>query len=239
MIERESAEAALDVWKEGVLQPHKDAVARWEETVSKIWEKWYLKNPSFKTTTNKISNYFRVCVQQVRFFLQYYLFDVRGRTKQKENAVAVAPPELPPRPKPSNLPIATDMAKNVADSFAGYGRHTINDFLFQLAIHPHTPSYIICQDDTIYNEFKAHLHVYMKQYRQPKFLDIAATVTNNSNPFAFNQKSDEAYTAGWVQVFRRTKIFVPKALYNRYALCGLLDENHTIGLSVLFYIFIS
>lgn len=160
-----------------------------------------------------------------------------GRTKQKDNVIA--PPELPPRPKPSNLPIATVMANNVADSFAGYGRHTINDFLFQLAIHPHTPAYVICEDDTTYNEFKAHLHVYMKQYRQPKFLHIAATVANSSNPFAFNKKSDEAYTSGWVQVFRRTKTFVPKALYDRYVLRGLLDENHTIGLSVIFYIFIS
>lgn len=122
------------------------------------------------------------------------------------------------------------MAKNVAGCFAGYGRHTINDFLFQLAIHPHTPAYVICQDENTYKDFKAHLHTYMKQYHEPKFLNMAATVANNRNPFFFNKKSDDAYTAGWVQVFRRIKAFVPKALYNRYASRGLLDKDHTIGL---------
>lgn len=132
------------------------------------------------------------------------------------------------------------MATNAAGSFAGYGRHTINDFLYQAAIHPHTPAYVICQDDEIYNAFKAHLHTYMRQYREPKFLKIAATVANHPNPFSFNKKSDDAYTAGWVHVFRRTKVFVPKAIYDRYALLGLLDKDHTIGsFSSLYFISVS
>lgn len=124
------------------------------------------------------------------------------------------------------------MAKNFADCFAGYGRHTINDFLYQMAIHPHTPAYVICDSDETYNDFKTHLHVYMKQYHEPKFLGVAATVANDLNPFSFNANSDEAYTAGWVQVFRRTKALVPKEIYDRYALLGLLDKEHTIGLSI-------
>lgn len=148
------------------------------------------------------------------------------------------PPELPVEPKPPNLPtIATAMATNAADSFAGYGRHTINDFLFQLAIHPHTPAYVICSDDITYTRFKAHLHTYMKQYREPKFLKMAATVTNDANPFSFNQKSDDAYIGAWVQVFRRTKAFVPKALYEHYASLGLLDKDHTIGLCSSIFIY--
>lgn len=122
------------------------------------------------------------------------------------------------------------MAKNFAGSFAGYGRHTINDFLFQLAFHPHTPAHVICQDDGLYNEFKTHLHIYMKRYSEPTFLTLSATVANDSNPFHFNEKSNTSYTESWVQVFRRTKTFVPQELYNCYASLGLLDKTHTIGM---------
>lgn len=121
------------------------------------------------------------------------------------------------------------MAKNVAGSFAGYGRHTINDFLFELAIHPHTPAYVICQNDEVYEKFKNHLHDYMEAYWGPKFLKLSATVANHQNPFHFNARSNTNYTAGWVQVFRRTTTFVSKVLYNQYAEQGLLDTTHTIG----------
>lgn len=122
------------------------------------------------------------------------------------------------------------MAQNSFNCFAGYGQHTINDFLFQLAIHPHTPEHIICQNDKVYDEFKEHLHHYMNQFHGPRFLNGAATVANDNNPFYFNQSSNDEYIKSWVQVFRRTEIFVPKDLYNRYAERGLLDADHTVGM---------
>lgn len=121
------------------------------------------------------------------------------------------------------------MSSKTSDAFAGYGRHCINDFLYQLAIYPGTPAYVICRDETLYKEFKEHLNTYMLQYSSDSFLNDAASASNSDNPFSFNERSHRTYTSRYIDVFRRTTKRVPKNIYNRHLREGLFDPSHTIG----------
>lgn len=123
------------------------------------------------------------------------------------------------------------MSSKSSDAFAGYGRHCINDFLYQLAIYPGTPAYVICRNDTLYKEFKQHLHTYMLKYSSKAFLNDAASIPNSDNPFLFNDRSNRIYISKYIDVFRRTTKRVPKEIYNRHLREGLFDPSHTIGKS--------
>lgn len=130
------------------------------------------------------------------------------------------------------------MASKKTNAFAGYGRHCINDFLFQLAIFPGTPSYIICRDEKRYQQFKTHLHEYMAQYSTEKFLNDAASIPHTGNPFTFNERSHRTYTSKYIDVFRRPSKRVPREIYNQHVRQGLLDTTHTIGKLFLWLHFI-
>lgn len=64
--ERSLAEAALDGWKEGILEslsPYKDKHAKWKVKIDRIWAKWHKENPSVAVEpTKKISHHFPMCV---------------------------------------------------------------------------------------------------------------------------------------------------------------------------------
>lgn len=130
--------------------------------------------------------------------------------------------------------IIKEMSSNTSNAFSGYGRHCINDFLYQLAIFPGTPPYIICEDEGRYQEFKTELHEYMFEFSKDEFLDETATVPRKSdgNPFVFNDRSNRVYTSKYIDVFRRTSKLVPREKYNRYLRAGLFDKEHTIGQSL-------
>lgn len=130
------------------------------------------------------------------------------------------------------------MASKKSDAFAGYGRHCINDFLYQLAIFPGTPSYIICRSEERYQEFKTHLHEYMTWYSTDEFLNDAASIPNTGNPFTFNERSHRTYTSRYIDVFRRASKRVPREIYNQHVRQGLLDKTHTIGKLFLWLHFI-
>ncbi|RDB24436.1 hypothetical protein Hypma_008475 [Hypsizygus marmoreus] len=141
--------------------------------------------------------------------------------------------QVPPRPKPpksiADRSILCDIYSNSHRAFSGFGPHTANDFLYQIALFPGTPSYIICLDDRKYTDFKVSLHTYMAQFYAPEFLSRVASVANDNNPFAFQGISNLTYTSSYTLVFRRTSVKVPRDLYNRYASLGLLDPEHIIG----------
>lgn len=143
-------------------------------------------------------------------------------------------PAIKVRREPARPPVGSiikEMSSKTSNAFGGYGRHCINDFLYQLAIYPGTPPHIICEDEKKYQEFKTHLHMFMEKFSSKKFLNETATVStkNDGNPFGFNERSHERYTSGYIDVFRRTYKQVPRDIYNRHLLAGLFDPGHTIG----------
>lgn len=111
-----------------------------------------------------------------------------------------------PPPKEFNRPILIDMARNVHGAFAGLGRHCINDLLYQAAIFPGTPSYVICLDLTLYHRLKDMIFKYVAGFSSEKFLKGIVSVQNTRNPFAFNEKSNQKYLSSHIDVFRRTKV---------------------------------
>lgn len=99
-----------------------------------------------------------------------------------------------------------DMGKNLYGAFCGIGRHCPNDLLFYLALHPATPSHVVCADATAYADFKATIYQYLEQYSKPEFLKRVVTTPNSNNPFEFNELSNREYTARYIAVFRRVRV---------------------------------
>lgn len=82
----------------------------------------------------------------------------------------------------------------------------MNDLLFYLAIHPATPSYVVCGDLEAYAHFKESVHLYLIQFTKPEFLKRVATTPNSDNPFEFNELSNREYMAQYIAVFRRIRV---------------------------------
>jgi hypothetical protein len=147
----------------------------------------------------------------------------------KGSTVSPLPPPPPTAPKLKSRHIIKDMCDNSNVAFSGFGRHTANDILYELALFPGTPCHVICRDGEVYEAFKAYLHHYMMKFEAKAFLAKLSSVTNSDNPFSFNETSNRNFLASAVKVFRRVKVSVPTELYNTYQLLGLLDPDHTIG----------
>lgn len=126
------------------------------------------------------------------------------------------------------------MCGNTLGAFSGFGRHTVNDFLFQEAIFPGTPSYLLCQDDEVFERFVESLEGYLKSFDHDSFYKRTVSITNSTNPFAFNEKSNDQYMKHHILIFRRTTAKVDRELYERYCRAGLLDSDHTIGTLYLY-----
>ncbi|KAF9049376.1 hypothetical protein BDZ89DRAFT_1057739 [Hymenopellis radicata] len=113
--------------------------------------------------------------------------------------------------------------------FASFGRHTINDALHHVELHPGMPAAEICADDTLYEAFKAGLAEYMQQFRSAKFRRLVCNRPNTSNPFTFQASLDARYSATYMTVFRKATVRISIPKYNRMLSLGLFDPEHTIG----------
>jgi formamidopyrimidine-DNA glycosylase len=129
----------------------------------------------------------------------------------------------------NQTPIYKELYKNQYHSFAGLGRHLINDFLYFAGIHPYTPSSKICDNNESFEAFTQQLIDYFHTFTSKKFLQLVATASNIDNPLGFNENSNRNYMGGWVHVYRRSITSVPATLYNSYASQGLFDSDHIIG----------
>lgn len=139
-------------------------------------------------------------------------------------------PKVQTDPKPPTRSIIHEICSNKFGAFAGFGRHTANDFLYLAATFPGTPAHIICQDSERYEKFKDLIYTYQSQFSDPAFYRLVSTSPNTNNPFAFNENSNRLYMERYIKVFQRTTAFVPNALYNQYQTQGLLDPDHIIGM---------
>ncbi|KAJ6459765.1 hypothetical protein C8R47DRAFT_1081163 [Mycena vitilis] len=70
-------------------------------------------------------------------------------------------------------------------------------------IHPDTPSFELCSDETQYQRLKTHLPDFMNTWVSPKFLKRCGGTPDSLNPLAFNTKSDRNFLSGYVDVYRR------------------------------------
>ncbi|KIM35738.1 hypothetical protein M413DRAFT_57539, partial [Hebeloma cylindrosporum] len=137
----------------------------------------------------------------------------------------------PPPPAPPMRPIIKEMYNNSGGAFSGFGRHLVNDFLFNAAIHPGTPAISICEDDETFAELLEGIPEYLERFTVPQFYKPMASscVPGRDNPFEFNEDSNRHYMQQYIDVFRRCSVHVPKELYEKYLTKGLLDSAHTIG----------
>ncbi|KAJ7675728.1 hypothetical protein DFH06DRAFT_1170354 [Mycena polygramma] len=111
----------------------------------------------------------------------------------------------------------------------GIGKHLANDFLYEVAIHPDTPSFYLCSRDQLFTRLRAHFPIFMARWTSPEFLRACGGRTNSLNPFAFNTTSHRNFLAGYVSVYRRTLVRMPRELYNFYLEEGLFDTDHVVG----------
>lgn len=194
--ERSRAEAQLDVWKAAVLERHAAFICR-----VKKWDKL-----NYKHSTYTIDTHFRPKYSSLFFLLLLIthkcIYLIRS-SKQISKAPVKA---IPPKPILPVRPIIKDICRNSHRAFSGLGRHCANDLLYHLALHPGTPSYIICLDIKLYVRFKNAIYIFLARFISPNaFLLRSATRPNTTNPFDFNKKSNDDYMSSYIDVFRRVK----------------------------------
>ncbi|KAF8808875.1 hypothetical protein BYT27DRAFT_7222717 [Phlegmacium glaucopus] len=97
--------------------------------------------------------------------------------------------------------IIHEICTNKSEAFAGFGRHTANDFLYLATMFPGTPAHIICQDSKHYEKFKDLIYTYQSQFSDPELHRLVSTSPNINNPFAFNENSNTLYMERYVKVF--------------------------------------
>jgi hypothetical protein len=112
----------------------------------------------------------------------------------------------------------------------GIGKHLAADFLFEVAIHPDTPSFCLCNDAVLYGRLRTHLPIFMQTWVSKAFLTRCGGRTNSRNPFAFNTTSNDNFLASYVKVYRRDRVRVPAELYNTYLEAGAFDAEHILGM---------
>lgn len=113
--------------------------------------------------------------------------------------------------------------------FNGFGQHTANDVLHLLGIHPLTPTWAICESDTLFHRLRGGLETMTDEWHSPAFLYRVAAQVNSDNPFSYQYHVDQAYKATYVHVYRKIQACVCANLYPQLAKPGLLDPLHTIG----------
>ena len=128
-------------------------------------------------------------------------------------------------PPITSIQQAFTVKSNPASS--GLGCHLIADFLHKVHIFPGTPSYVVCCTKPelflcICQELPAFITT-------DKYYELVCSYKNSANPFAFNAISNNNYIAGYIDVFRRIKVWFERENYNAYMMDGLLDKKHIIG----------
>ncbi|KAK7032696.1 hypothetical protein R3P38DRAFT_2520548 [Favolaschia claudopus] len=122
-----------------------------------------------------------------------------------------------------------DVLLQVDGPGAGIGQHLANDLLFEMALHPDTPSLSVCSDDSLYAELRAHIPRFMETWKSETYLERCASTPNTNNPLSFNTGANDHFLATYVRVYRKTRVRAPAALYDLYQSRGLLDPDHVIG----------
>lgn len=122
-----------------------------------------------------------------------------------------------------------DVLCDLGRVFNGFGRHTSNDVCHLAIIWPYTPAWVICEDDTLFEELLSVMVNYTQQWTSSDFERLVGGQCNSNNPFAFHYNSDEHYIARYLHVFRKMTVKLDPHLFNKMSRQGLFDPDHTIG----------
>jgi hypothetical protein len=213
------------------------AVLRWRNAVLNECAKWerkvYVRQTAYTNalreynSTQRLESFFG---ELGRYFYSESLFFCIFLTLAVFRAVSTFDPPSPPvfALQPCR-PIIREICSNSLGAFSGFGRHTANDFLYTQAVFPGMPSYLLCEDDEVFNNFVSAIEAYIKSYATDEYYKRVVSVANSVNPFAFNESSNAYYMKRYILIFRRTKAKVGRNLYIRYCRLGYLDPNHTMG----------
>lgn len=113
--------------------------------------------------------------------------------------------------------------------FNGYGEHTGNDVLHEMAIHPLTPTWVVFQDACLRSFFINFVFDYSQRWVSSGFKRFCAVVSNSLIPFSYNAPSALYYWSYAVRVYRCCETRVSIALARRLSMKGMLDPNHVLG----------
>jgi hypothetical protein len=70
------------------------------------------------------------------------------------------------------------------------------------------PSYLICKNLSVFENFTSAIGAYMLSFTTNKFYRRTVSVTKSDNPFAFNEESNKQYMKSHILVFRRVNVNV-------------------------------
>jgi hypothetical protein len=121
-----------------------------------------------------------------------------------------------------------DMRSNTFNAFNGFGHQTANDFLASVAIHPGTPSGLICISKEVFKEFVEQIPRYFQRLCEKTYLRRTAPQVN-SNPFAFNDWAHKKALEG-VMVFKRVNTSLSFELFKKYVMQGAFCPTHVLGM---------
>lgn len=116
-------------------------------------------------------------------------------------------------------------------AFNGFGKHTVYNFLFLVAVFPGAPASYVCATPAVWERFSSQIACYMAHFRSDAFRKQCCGKANSLNAFDYNYTAGSNYYSSEVLVFRKHTVRVPKELYNTYIRDGLLDDAHTMGKS--------
>lgn len=126
-------------------------------------------------------------------------------------------------------PLVQELQANILGCFAGLGRSTANDLLYLLCLFPGFSSFLLCSNDDLFMRLEEGIHKYLLYFTTRAYLDMASSVPNSDNPFAFNEHANTFFISHCVKVYRTPQVHMPRELYNQYVSSGLLNEYETIN----------
>ena len=88
-------------------------------------------------------------------------------------------------------PIIKEMLNNSGGAFSGFGHHLVNDFLFNVAIHPGTLAISISENNGTFAKLLEGIPEYLELFTMSHFYKTmeSSCVTGRKNPFEFNEDS--------------------------------------------------
>ena len=126
-------------------------------------------------------------------------------------------------------PLVQELQANILGCFAGVSRSTANDLLYLLCLFPGFSSFLLCSNDDLFMRLEEGIHKYLLYFTTRAYLDMASSVPNSDNPFAFNEHANTFFISHCVKVYRTPQVRMPRELYNQYVSSGLLNEYETIN----------
>ena len=111
-------------------------------------------------------------------------------------------------------PIIKEMLNNSGGAFSGFGHHLVNDFLFNVAIHPGTLAISISENNETFARLLEGIPEYLELFTMSHFYKTmeSSCVTGRKNPFEFNEDSNQNYMQHYIDVFWCCSVKVPKEL---------------------------